>query len=126
MKLNLRKTRFATDQDQDAPPDMLRYDLAFTCTDYPGIIAFPCICSATGKGGLGGRITHARWESFARPVEEILDKEAVAAFGEFLKNHPDRWTTFRHGLHPDGSRDYSNLTPKTLKAFLDAKDTFDL
>lgn len=126
MNINTKKTRFATVAGDDTPEDMLRYDLGFTNPAHPGIVAFPCF--KTRAGNLGGKFTPGRWQSFARPITEILDPGRLEELRGELSRDPKAWTTYRHPVKPDGGRDYANLTPRTLKEFLlaEAPDTDNL
>jgi hypothetical protein len=114
MKLRIRKIRFYR-TNVPVPKDMLRYDLAFvrpssetTGSNHKvaaraGLVAFPAF-----HGGMGGRATFGRWESFRIHLEEVDPVEALGLAEDF-KTFSD-WVTYRHAK-TDGATDYGGLVP---------------
>jgi hypothetical protein len=86
--------------------DMLRYDFAFACTEYPDYVVFPQF--KTKDGTMGGRITHGRWESFGVKLMP-LDKKILDAIADHVLEFPEKWKT---RLHPSYSND--ELIPMSI------------
>jgi hypothetical protein len=105
----------------DIPIDMLRYDLAFTNPEFPGIVAFPRF--ATSSGPLGGRVTRARWESFLIKVDPwVVDNDIDEKVRESFRRNPQKWVTYQHPQEKNGPTDFMRLHPFTLARYVTAKE----
>jgi hypothetical protein len=97
--------------DVERLADMLRYDVAFMCDAYPGVVAFPTF-QTRGAGLHKAKATLGRWASFgARLVP--LDGEAPT-----IDTSRAEWVTYRHPKDPaTGATNFSKFERVTIQQF---------
>ncbi len=95
--------------DVAIPPDMLRYDNAFTSDADPTVVMIP-----TWQGDTIRKPTVGRWNSFCLRINplEMVNGEKVE-----VNLDPEAWYTYRHPAH-----NYTRLEKVTLARYLAAKD----
>jgi hypothetical protein len=99
-----------------APADMLRYDSAFECAEFKGIIVIPTFASQ-GFGVIGGKLTEGRWRSFSIRIN-VLDDQLVNDVRMHFRNYPDKWITWQHQQDEWGAHNYGMLVPVTLYDYI--------